>query len=169
MSLRFIGSVVAAALVITIAGNAPARANEDLTKALLAIAGVAIVGKIISDRLEDQNKAKVESRRVARANTTLDNPNWQDWDQWVPNARRLEPRPLPASVRRKLLPGDCLRSFDTSGGRQVIFGKKCLQENYAFNDSLPKACAVKFRTHQKKRRGYDAKCLRHKGYQLARN
>jgi hypothetical protein len=83
--------------------------------------------------------------------------------------RHFEAKPLPDRVKRRLLPGECLRSYRTVDGRSRIFGKNCLQENYAFNRSLPRACVVKFRSGGKTRRGYDARCLRREGYQLARS
>ncbi|MEE4187789.1 MAG: hypothetical protein V2I76_04995 [Roseobacter sp.] len=164
MSRRFITTVIAAALTITALGQTPARADEDLARLLAAVVGVAIVGKVISDRIEDNDQKK----RV----TQHDSNNGLGPVRAVrPQARafsRVEPRPLPRRVNRFLLPGDCLRSFQAHDGRYRVFGDRCLQRSYAFSDSLPQACKVKFRAGNQKRQGYDARCLRRSGYQLAR-
>ena len=164
MSHKFIATVVAAAVAIATIGNAPARADENVARALAAIVGAAVVGAIINHELKDRKKEKVVKRRKK-------NPTPEVWDYRRNEdtaIRRVEPRPLPARVQRKLLPGNCLRSFETRDGRARVFSKKCLKKNYDYNRSLPQACAVKFRNHNKKRHGYDARCLRRQGYQLAR-
>ena len=164
MSRKFIAAIVCSALSITAIGAAPARADEDLAKALAAIVGLAIVGKVISDKLDDDKKP---------APTVTRNRVYDDF-RFENNARTdqvitpWEPRPLPRRVERRLLPGDCLRSFETPNGRVRVFGQRCLERNYSYNQSLPRACAVRFRVNNKKRRGYDARCLRREGYQLAR-
>jgi hypothetical protein len=66
------------------------------------------------------------------------------------------------------LPGDCLQSFETRDGRYRIFERSCLKQRYAFERSLPRACEVKFKGWKKMQHGYDARCLRRAGYQLAR-
>lgn len=160
MSGKFIAVVVAVALVITAFGNSRARADDDLVRLLAAIAGAAIVGTIVTRSAT----GGVDDAAVTR--------NTRDWDRpaaSVPALRRIEPRPLPRSVRQQLLPGDCLRSFNTDEGRIRVFGKKCLKKNFDHADSLPKACAVKFRTFKKMQHGYDARCLRDEGYRLARS
>ena len=161
MSRKFITTVIAAAIAVTAFGNAPARANEDLARALAALVGVAIVGKVISDRLDKDDD------KVSRS---YDN-RYRYVQPVVPRSeqvRRFEQRPLPRRVQRSLLPGDCLRSFETGNGRQRVFDKKCLRKNYNYVRSLPRSCEVSFRAKKKKRRGYDARCLRREGYQLAR-
>ncbi|MEM9575486.1 MAG: hypothetical protein AAF999_00590 [Pseudomonadota bacterium] len=167
MSHKFIATVVAAAVVIATIGNAPARADENMTRALAAIVGAAVVGAIINHELKDRKKEKKEKaakRRKKKQVAPVRDYSWND-DAVI---QRVEPRPLPARVERKLLPGNCLRSFETGEGRARVFGKKCLKKHYDYNRSLPQACAVKFRTDNKKRQGYNARCLRRQGYQLAR-
>lgn len=164
MSHKFIAAVVAAALAVVTIGNAPARADEDVARALAAIVGAAVVGAIINHELKDRK----EEKRVTQRKDSRVPEVWRRDQSSDRVIRRSEPRPLPAQVKRKLLPGNCLRSFETSDGRARVFSKKCLKENYTFNRSLPQACAVKFRTQKKRQSGYDARCLRRQGYQLAR-
>ena len=164
MTRKFIAAVVCTALSVTAIGAAPAKADEDLAKALATIVGIAIVGKVISDKLDDD---KPPTQTVAR-NRAYDNFRFENNANTDRVITPWEPRPLPRRVERRLLPGDCLRSFETSDGRVRVFGKRCLERNYSYNQSLPRSCAVRFRVNNKKRRGYDARCLRREGYQLAR-
>jgi hypothetical protein len=172
--------VVAVAVAITIVGQRPARADEDLFRALAVVAGVAVVGKVLSDRAarderrEDKRKAKKKKAKAVATRRYDAAP----YDSWRPVARpdwrygqeyqRVEPRPLPRNVKRKLLPGDCLRSYKTWDGRQRVFSDRCLRENFAYARNLPRDCKVSFRVRGDLRRGYDARCLRDEGYQLAR-
>ena len=167
MSRKFIATVVAAALAVAMIGNAPARADEDVARALAAIVGAAVVGAIINQQLQDDKKGKKNKVATHRKNKPVANV-WPQGGRTDRVIRRAAPRPLPDRVKRKLLPGQCLRSFDTRDGRARVFAKKCLNKNYAHNRSLPRTCAVKFRSHKKKQHGYDARCLRRQGYQLAR-
>jgi hypothetical protein len=164
MSRKFITTVIAAALAITAIGQTPARADEDLLRLLAAVAGMAIVGKVISDRINDDD----DKREVTRRETTRNLGTLQSVTPQGRAFNRVEPRPLPRRANRFLLPGDCLRSFQVHDGRYRVFGQRCLQQNYAFSGSLPKACKVKFRAGNQNRQGYDARCLRRSGYQLAR-
>ena len=160
---KFIAGVVTTALMIAMLGNAPARADEDLARALAAAVGVAIVGKIIAERVRETGDDDFDDIATRRYDTS---PR----DGWVVSprddraGRRVEPRPLD----RSLLPGDCLRSFETRDGRYRIFGERCLRENYAYTRRLPRACEVSFRANRTTQTGYDAHCLRRAGYQLAR-
>ena len=167
MTRRFIATIVGAALAITAFGNAPARADEDLARALAAIVGIAIVGKVISDKLDDDK----DDNRVVTRQRYDDRYNYNrhgNLNRQGNAIRRVEPRPLPRRANRRLLPGDCLRSFDTRDGRYRVFNRQCLQKNYGFTNDLPRSCKVKFKAHKKTRHGYDARCLRRQGYQLAR-
>ena len=162
MSRKFIAAVVSAALLVTTIGNAPARADEDLARLLATVVGVAIVGAVISNKLDDD-----KDDRVTRKNPDRDGIIRQARPRGDV-IRRADAGAFPRRANRYLLPGDCLRSFETRDGRTRVFGKKCLQQNYRFTNDLPRACKVKFRANGKKRNGYGARCLRRSGYQLAR-
>ncbi|GFE49211.1 hypothetical protein So717_09640 [Roseobacter cerasinus] len=155
MHRKFIATIIAAALAVTAIGSAPARADDDALKALAAIAGIAIIGKVIHDR----NKRKSEQHTVTRKSSSHSNGRVYD----------LKPRPLPQRANRRLLPGNCLRSVDTWDGRVRYFGKRCLERNYRHVDRLPQRCAVRFRGEDRSRRGYEARCLNRAGYKLARS
>ncbi|WP_298841329.1 hypothetical protein [uncultured Roseobacter sp.] len=156
MYRKFIATVAAAAVCITAVGAAPAKADEDVLRALAAIAGVAIVAKVISDR-NDRKRNKAVTRNTYKPVQRSLDPVY-----------RLEPRPLPRRAQRRLLPGDCLRSIPTRDRTYRVFGKRCLEKHYSYTNELPHSCKVKFKGPNGKRRGWDARCLRREGYQLAR-
>ena len=157
---HFIAIIVTSAIAITGFSAAPARAGQDdMTKALAALAGLAVLGVVIHKVREDNKKRKprVIDRRYGPE------------DRLREDVRRgVEPRPLPRRVNRKLLPQQCLRSVESREGRMRVFGQRCLERNYRFTDSLPRKCEQKFRTDRGKRVGYGARCLSRKGYALAR-
>ncbi len=163
MHRRFIATIIAAALAVTAIGSAPARADDDALRALAAIAGLAIVGKVIHDR----NKRKAEQHSVSR--------NSAPFYEYNPNRYRsgrvidVKPRPLPKRANRRLLPGNCLRSVETWDGRIRYFGTRCLERTYGSVSRLPQNCAVRFRGDDRNRRGYEARCLSRAGYKLARS
>ncbi|MBW4706590.1 hypothetical protein KX928_02210 [Roseobacter sp. YSTF-M11] len=160
MHRKFIATIVAAALAVTAIGSAPARADEDLLRALAAIAGIAIVGKVIHDRNERKKEQQAVTRNTHRA------PVYQNHNR----SYDLKPRPLPHRANRRLLPGECLRSSDTRDGRVRYFGRSCLEDRYKHVEKLPKACKLRVKVpgYAYRRTGYDAYCLRQNGYQLAR-
>ncbi len=158
MIRQAIATCIAAAIALVGVTAAPAHADQDdVAKALAALLGIAIIGKIIHDR-KDRDDDVVTRRnlddRVLRPHRHVD---------------PIHPRPLPRRVDRKLLPQQCFRSFDTYQGRVLMFGRDCLQKHYVFANRLPRECRQRIKTYRGKRVGYEARCLRDNGYQLARN
>lgn len=150
---HFIATVVISAVAITGFSAAPARAGQDdLNKALAALAGLAVLGVVIHYARDDDKK---ERRAV------IDRRH----DPYGPPT----PRPLPPRVDRKTLPPHCLRSVEVRGGRLDVFARRCLKRSYRYTDSLPGTCKLEFRGDGQKRVGYEARCLRHQGYVLARH
>jgi hypothetical protein len=165
MYRRFIATITAAAIAITAIGALPAAADErDTARALAAILGLAVVGKIIHDNRKDDRVQRHQPAPVYRQKQhkqqVYNPPRYQN--------QHVQPRPLPQRVDRKLLPGQCLRSFDTRGGKVRMFGRKCLNNNYQYTRRLPQQCLQVFRTNRGDRQGYEARCLRQNGYSLAR-
>ncbi|QFT58478.1 hypothetical protein FIU94_06520 [Sulfitobacter sp. THAF37] len=173
MYRRFIATIAAASIAITAIGAVPAHAGDrDTVRALAAILGVAVVGKII----HDNNKKK--KQRVHRQPAPVYAPPYSTPPRHRPpqihqprhNPPRYnpQPRPLPQHVNRKLLPKQCFQSFDTRRGKVRMFGEHCLQRNFRHVNSLPRNCQYKFGTPNGLRTGYEARCLRDAGYRLAR-
>jgi hypothetical protein len=180
MHRKFIATIAALAIAVTAFGAAPARADDrDTARILATILGAAVVGKIIYDRNKRKQRSNYERRqeqpvykprrnhapRVAKkppAERYRPAPRYTELPRHAP-----EPRPLPRRVDRKLLPGECFRSYETYDGRVRMFGRRCLQENYRFAHRLPKYCMTDIATNDGRRRGYEARCLRAEGYRLA--
>lgn len=159
MYRKFIATIAATSITITALSALPARADqEDVARALAALVGIAIIGKIISDSKDDD----VVTRRY---------PSYPDPVYRPHRPRRVDPapiypRPLPRRVHRRELPQHCFRSYDTPQGRFHMFGRKCLRKNYHFVNSLPQQCAQRIRTYHGIRNGFSARCLRRAGYRL---
>ena len=149
---RFIATIAAAAIAVTGISAAPARAgDDDAAAAIAALLGLAVIGAVIADKRKDKKE---------RVHVTKKHPQHVQ--------RPLHPRPLPPRVSRKLLPQQCLRSFQTYNGPARIFGQRCLHRNYGFVHTLPRHCHREVYTDRGWRQGYGARCLRREGYQLAR-
>ena len=154
MHRKFIATIAAAAIAITAFASAPARADSnDAARALATILGIAIIGAAINDARKDKDK-------VTRHH------NYRPRHQYN-HDHRLHPKPIPQRVHRRILPGKCLRSFQTDRGRARLFTQRCLNRNYQFVNSLPRSCARQIWTDRGMRSGYGAGCLRRTGYQLA--
>lgn len=154
MFSRITALIAALALTVSFGTARPAVAEDfDAARTLAVIAGLAVLGKIISDRNDDRKAAQTVTRHQHIA----------------PKPRHIEPRPLPKKAQRRLLPGNCLRSYDTRRGTVRMFPNRCLNRNYRDANRLPQHCAVRIQTPRGQRFGYEARCLRHNGYKLARN
>lgn len=160
MYRKFISTIIAASVALTAFGAAPAFADrdDDLARALAAILGVAVIGSVINDHKKKKKAHRVQRREYQPAH----NP------PRVRDRGYVDPKPLPRKVRRKLLPPNCLRSFDTRRGTVRMFPRRCLERSYSFINRLPEHCATRIKTHRGKRMGWEAHCLRQSGYRLAR-
>ncbi|WPZ21536.1 hypothetical protein T7987_15430 [Sulfitobacter faviae] len=193
MYRKFIATIAALSVAITAFGARPAAADEkEVLRTLAAIAGVAIVGKMIYDNNKERKERETVTRR--RAAPVYEAPRYyptvskrphprpyvdprpaprrsSDWTR--PERDRAtyperEVRPLPERVDRKLLPQQCFRSYEGDEGKVMMFGEPCLEKNYSYADRLPRYCAKRVSTAEGARYGYDARCLRDSGYSLAR-
>ena len=159
MHRKFIATIAAASILITGFAAAPARANQDdLGRALAALLGVAIVGVVIH---ENKKKKKQRAHVQPAPRHKIHKP--------IQKRRHIKPRTLPRRVSEHLLPGRCLRSFETRRGNARIFGERCLERHYGFTHRLPQHCERRIRTDRGPRFGFGARCLRKQGYKLARH
>jgi hypothetical protein len=167
MYRRFIATVAAASIAITAIGTAPARADDrDVARALAAILGVAVVGKIIHDNKKDKRREVTRHQPAPVYQAPRQRTHKQVHRQ---RSHNVQPRPLPRHVRNnKLLPKQCFHSFETRRGNVRMFGNRCLQNNFRHANSLPQHCKVRVKTYDGRRTGYQARCLRDAGYRLAR-
>ncbi|MFY0623022.1 MAG: hypothetical protein JXQ89_15150 [Pelagimonas sp.] len=141
MSARFITGVLIIASTITMLSTAQVQAR-DRSKEIGTILGAAatlfIIGKIIEDANDDRRR---------------------------PQTHR--PQPQPDRWAKPPLPRHCIRWTEGRNERRVM-GKGCLKRNYGAVHSLPQQCRTKFRVNGNQRRGYNVRCLRNNGYQVAR-
>lgn len=187
MYRKFIATVAALSVAITAFGSRPAAADDkEVLRTLAAIAGVAIVGKMIYDNNKKRERERATVTRT-RAAPVYEAPRYYPEVSERPRLRpyydpRPQPRtattsperevrevrPLPDRVNAKLLPQQCFRSFDGEEGKVMMFGERCLEDNFAHVERLPAYCHKRVSTRDGARYGYDARCLRDSGYSLAR-
>lgn len=160
MSRTFIATLAAAAVALTAFGAAPVRADEDFNRAVAAILGIAVVGKIIHDKNKRDKRKVTHERTVTGKIIEPHRPG-----RVKPH---VQPRPLPRKVNKRLLPRNCFRTFQTRRGNSHGFGQHCLNNNYRFANSLPQHCLIRVRTNRGSGRAFEASCLRDAGYRLAR-
>ena len=138
MYSKFIATVAAASILITGFSAAPARANQDDVGRALA----ALLGIAIVGAVIHENKKNKK--------------------------QRAHVKPAPRHVSQHLLPGRCLRTFETRRGTARIFGQRCLERHYGFTHRLPQHCERRVWTDRGSRSGFGANCLRKQGYKLVR-
>jgi len=171
INTRFVGTLTAAAVALTTFTAAPAFADDERNaRAIAAILGLAVVGKIIHDNNKNRDhvsqqvykekpKAKKQKQHKAKKQRQTGQAGWY-------TDRRLPAKPLPRRVSRKILPQHCLRSFETRRGYIRMLPRRCLERNYNFVNHLPQHCGVRVRTERGPRMGYAARCLRQNGYRF---
>lgn len=71
--------------------------------------------------------------------------------------------PKPAYDHRAL-PAQCLDKIETRYGRQAIYDTRCMSQFSNLVAQLPQGCRVRVVTWGATRDGYDAPCLRDRGY-----
>ncbi len=149
MHRKFIALVISTAIAITGVSVLPARAdNNDVAKVLFGIAAIAIIGNAI-------NKANKPAKASTRA--------------YVAPAPAPVVRPLPHSVSRYVLPGQCKRRANTYNGTRTILGAHCVSNNYAYARSLPANCIVNYWNVRRDQinTGYGERCLIRHGYRIS--
>ncbi len=125
--------------------------NDDINGLIAALLGLAVVGAVISNN-DDRDDRSVQPRRPKRGG--------QVWDD-----HHMHPK--------FQLPRKCLRKFKTQHGKQKYWGKRCLKRNYDFARSLPRSCrdTIVARNNQGvyvARKVYHPRCLKQAGYRKQR-
>jgi len=134
--------------------------RDDVGKLIFGLAAIAVIGTAI-DRNNDRDQ------RSAQTTPVRDNRQWGDvgrTNRWS-NLDRQQQRNRNS---RRALPRSCLRTVETRFGDQRLFGKRCLERNYQYVNSLPDRCAVRLYTTDGPRRGFDPYCLREQGFRSDR-
>lgn len=139
MTKRLLASALAAAIALTSATTAPARAGnlDNFEKFLLGATTLFIIGSAISN-----SNRSGSVQRVA------------------PPKQRVVVKPRYS----KVVPGACLRHNQYAHGPRLFFPRHCLHRNMAHAHRLPGACLRNVWTHQGQRTVYAASCLRSYGW-----
>lgn len=142
LRLRFVALVVAVAVAMgLLATAAPARAdNDDLAKALAALAIVGIIAG------------------VAQNNKPRDQVHPYYPPQPIP-----QPRPQPVAVPR--VPAVCGIEIRGQQTRATVFSETCMIER-GFQWRLPEYCARPARIYGRNDRIYTEQCLRDAGFRI---
>lgn len=153
MSRKFITGVVAISALIATLSASPVRAgdSEDVAKFLGAAATLFIIGKAIQHENKKREKPKV---RHVEPLPRLVGPRERD------NVRHPQ-------TRKPALPRACLREVRGANTKYVM-GRRCLERNNIAAHRLPNACKINVQGNRGVRSVYAVRCLRHKGYTLAR-
>lgn len=156
MSRKFIASIVMGALVAASLSAAPARADDrDTARAIAGIAALVLLGKAISDRNDDRRDQHSYHAKPQNQH-----------GHGVRRPVRLDPKPLPQRVRKMTLPQRCLTTVQTRRDTLRYMNGRCLQNNYRWSESLPRACEIRVKGPRRVRTGYQAGCLKRNGYRL---
>ena len=183
MHRKFIAAIVSVSIAITaFSANSAAAGDRGTTNFLAGLAGLAILGAIIHDSTKKKkttnytsrdNYAPLPQQRHDYSNRGRARQHKHDYAAPPRHKGKVhhqpKQRPLPHRVSRKVLPGNCLKRIDTRRGQQRIFGNRCLNNNFRHVNKLPRACYTEVRSRGRLHHGYGARCLRNKGYSIARN
>lgn len=143
---------------------APATAfslnDDDIAKLVLGLIALGAVTSALDDDAETADRAEHDQR--PRFGTEM-----RDRGGFVPPRGPGNNNGRFGSDNR-VLPRSCLRNVETRYGTHRIFGRHCLQQEYAGFDRLPNRCAVRLVYEHGVRRGFDPACLRERGYTARR-
>ncbi|MDJ1008501.1 MAG: hypothetical protein QNJ13_11815 [Paracoccaceae bacterium] len=114
-------------------------------EAATILAGLAIVGVIASS----SNNNSSNKARSSHRTPLVDGRS---------SARDFE--------RRRILPAQCVRRFDTNRGVRNLAIERCLERNDVRVSRLPERCAVRVRTDRGVRDAFRQRCLENEGYRF---
>lgn len=161
----FATAILGLALATTTAAPVKAESN-DLAKAVLGIAAVAIIAKSIDDRNDRRREAKatVGASRLGSVDRHHDGRELRGtvrpFNGFGPKAGR--------GYKKSPLPQSCLRIVDKGRRDRLAYGARCLDQNYRFASKLPARCETAVRTPRGLRTVYGARCLERDGWIVAR-
>jgi hypothetical protein len=180
---RFIATLTAAATVLAMltATAAPARAdNDDIAKALAAIAAIAIIGKVINDKKDRKRDAVVSHPQPDDRYGRDDRDGRRDDRSGGPRRyedRRFEDRHYEdrryqdwsgRETRSLRLPATCAIEVNGRHDRSTtVYSARCLNRE-RFEGRLPRHCAIDIRVRGRDDRVYDQNCLIDAGFRVGR-
>ncbi len=148
-------AVASLALATTVATPtwAETRNNTAVGDAILGLTFLAIVGTALANQ---NNRHETPTVTVpARRTDGIPTP---DWSRDRNNGRGWGGGQGGRDLASRL-PDRCERPAYVHGDQRMVYGSRCLQNNYIDVDRLPSNCEVRFETNHGRRTGYDAICL----------
>ena len=158
MLKQLIAGVTAASLALASPAQAGGLDREDVGKLLIGLAAIAALNAAIENH-GSKARPGLPTRAHDRSRHNIPDAQRGDAGRWADLGRQ---------TNRRVIPHDCLRRVETRFGTQRMFGRRCLERNYTYVDSLPNRCAVRVYTSNGPRRGFDPLCLREQGYRTDR-
>ena len=153
-----------AAIGITLAPAPAAADGEDIAKIIAGLAVAGIVAKAIDNRRERKSTVATHG---SFGNRYIDGRRMIDGE--VHRYYREGNRGPKAGrgYKKHALPERCLRWVETSRGKRLAYGQRCLNRHYKFANKLPETCETVIRTSRGFRAVYGARCLRRDGWRVA--
>lgn len=151
-----IAGITAISLTFTAPTQALAIERNNAAAALLGLAAIAALSGA---------KVQVNQHKAAPVQQVND---WSRLSETSRANRQNRWSNLNQRQNSRVVPHGCLRAVETRFGTQRMFGRRCLERNYRYAQSLPGRCAVRVYTSNGPRRGFDPLCLREQGYRSDR-
>ncbi|NNJ66445.1 MAG: hypothetical protein HKP54_00260 [Boseongicola sp.] len=164
--MKFISTAILGLALATTSVTPVQADNDDLAKAILGIAAVAIIAKSIDDRKDRRREAQatIGASRLG----SIDRPHaGRELQGTVHRYNRFGPK-AGRGYKKAALPQRCLRTVNTGRRDRLAYGARCLDRNFRFASKLPDRCEVAVRTPRGLRTVYGARCLRRDGWITAR-
>ena len=147
---------------------APAAADgEDLVRIIAGLAVAGIIVKAIDDRGDRRSVVKTHGELMSYDDRYVDGRRvingkvyrYHRDDKRGPKAGR--------GYKKHALPDRCLLWVETSRGKRLAYGQRCLNRHYKFANKLPETCETVIRTNRGFRPVFGARCLRRDGWRVA--
>lgn len=161
MSRKFITTIAAAAVAVTSLNVTPAAAGDEdrLARLLFGAAALVVIGNAINDA-----QASPRPRTVHQTHNPRPRAVHQPRHPQHATPRPHKPRGAYTLPRR------CVRYVPRrNGGEYRTLGRKCLKRHFAYAHRLPKVCRESVKIRGNWRAAYKIRCLRDKGFRLARH
>ena len=168
--MKSLSTMTAAALAAVGIAFTPAPASadgEDIAKIIAGLAVAGIIAKAIDDR-NDRGSAIKSHGDVLRYDDRYTDRR-RVIDGKVYRYHRDDRRGPKAGrgYKKHALPDRCLLWVETSRGKRLAYGQRCLNRHYKFANKLPERCETVIRTNRGFRPVFGARCLRRDGWRVA--
>ena len=154
--------LTALSLVLIPAAPVQAESNDGLNHAILGLLAAGAIGLAINQsQTSSTPKVTVHHTPQARSQTgqVRFGTEGRNRGRDVRHTRRVDP-----------LPSRCFRQVELRNGRiQNVFTASCLDRRYNDVVSLPRQCLTRIGGRDGSQRGYEASCLRERGFRTDRN